>query len=142
MGGAIGRLDQEQVPSYTMREKTPDRSDPAYRQSWSPRPGAAEYDVTHEHVDLIKQRSPKFSMRSRTPTGRRSQSPAPGRYENPQTVGTAHPTANKAPSWQFGYASRDNAVGRIMQFVPATPSPTKYEVPRGGAIGRVDQERV
>jgi len=137
----IGRVDQEKVPAYSMRARLNDRSDPDYKQKVSPRPGVHEYTVTRDHVDLARSKSPKYTMRARTPTPTRSKSPAPGQYDNRCTVASAHPVSAKAPMWQFGSSSRENAIGRIMQFVPATPSPTAYNVVQN-SIGRVDQEKV
>jgi hypothetical protein len=141
--GAIGRADQEAVPSYTMRPQTQDPAEAAYRQKRSPRPSVHEYSVTHDHVDLAKERSPKYTMRPKASSPLRSTTPAPGTYDNPSIVGNAHPSASKAPLWGFGSTNRENVAGRILAFMPCdTPAPTKYDVTRDGAIGRANQEKV
>lgn len=138
--GAIGRVDQEAPPTWSMRARTQDQADPEYRQSRSPRPSAHEYDIGHDHVDLVKSAAPKYSMRRKSPLRVRSESPAPGAYDCTEIVGNEHPVVSTNPSWQFGSAHRDNVVGRILSYVPKTPSPQEYSVSREGAIGRVDQE--
>jgi len=137
----IGRVDKETTPSWSLGAKRIGREDVAFRQSVSPRPGAHDYDVNHEHVDLARGKSPKYSMRSKCDTKARSQSPAPGTYESPGGVGKAHPVAKHCPMCNFGNAHRDNVAGRIMSYYPtSTPSPQEYNVARNERIGRVDQK--
>lgn len=139
--GVQNRVDQEAAPVYSMRAQTQDYADPEYRQKRSPRPGVHEYDVTHDHVDLVKEKSPVFSMRPKNATPLQERTPAPDMYEIQSAVGHDVPTSTKSPEWQFGSSNRENAVGRIMQLVPPTPSPQQYQSVREGAIGRDNQEK-
>nr|ACU45226.1 outer dense fiber of sperm tails 3-like [Karlodinium veneficum] len=136
----IGRPDQPAAPAWTFPGRRVDRTDVEFREAADPRPGAHEYDVTHEHLDLTKTKAPTYSMRAKHASRSRSSSPAPGAYDTPSAVGSDHPAIQNGPRYGFGSSHRDNVVGRMLAYMPETPSPQEYRVVGEKAIGRVNQK--
>jgi len=116
--GTMGRVNHEKSPSYSMRAKPQDLTDPEYRQPRSPRPSPHSHEVRSEHLNKTKSNAaPKWTMHGRSasppPSTRKTNSyasPGPGSYSIQSTVGRSCSPSSRwmkaGGGWHFGSSKR------------------------------------
>lgn len=116
--GAMGRVNHEKSPSYSMRKKQKDLGDPEYRQVRSPRPSPHSHEVSSEHLTKTKrQTGPRWTMHGRSTSPERRvrkensyANPGPGSYSIQGTVGRSVSPSSRwlkaGGGWHFGSSKR------------------------------------